>query len=133
MNFLRYTIRRILATIPIILGVMFISFIMIRFLPPHHNHFLHHPWDLEFIALLHAYYERYGIGDPPLIQFYKYLTYLMGVFWTWLILVCSAGNIIFYAYKVVYEKIIITKNHQKFYTKHGFKRTVFTKFNGNIA
>ena len=113
---------------------MFIIFIMIRFLPHHHNDFFD-PQDLEFIELLLAFYERYGYGTdgPLLIQFYKYLTYIVGLFWTWLILVCSAGNIVFYAYKVVYEKINITKNQQKYYTKYGFKRTIFTKFNGNIA
>ena len=105
---------------------------MIRFLPPHHNDFFD-PWDQEFIALLHAYYERYGIGDPPLIQFYKYLTNVIGLFWTWLILVGNLGNIVFYAYRVVYEKIRNTKNIQKIYTKYRSKRTVFTEFSGNIA
>lgn len=105
---------------------------MVRFMPPPHYDFFD-PWDQEFIALLMAYYEKSGYFDPILIQFYKYLTYLIGVFWTWLILVCSAGNIVFYAYKVVYNKINNTKNQQNFYSKHGFKRTLFTKFNVNIA
>ena len=132
MNFLRYTIRRILATIPIILGVMFISFIMVRFMPPHLC-CVSDPWDSEFRALMNAYWERSGYFDPILIQFYKYLTNRMGLFWTWLILVCSAGNLVLYAYKVVYKKIHIIKNPQKVYTKYEFKRNVFTAFNGNTS
>ena len=114
MSFFSYAIRRILATIPMIFGMMFLTFIMIRFMP-HLSCPVSNPWGPELRALVDAYIERTGINDPFLIQFYKFLTNMMGLFWTWLILVCCAGYIVFYAYKVVYEKINIIKNTTCFF------------------
>jgi hypothetical protein len=123
MSLLRYTIRRILATIPIIFGIMFLTFVMTRFMPG--NPFLiilgERP-SASKIAWYNAAVERYGLNDPIIVQFFKYFTNAMGLFWAWLIFIYIGGSIGFYAYKgirVGIEKIHIAKNTQKIATKKG--------------
>lgn len=114
MNLLRYTIRRILATIPIIFGVMFLTFAMTRIMPGN-------PFLLELgerpswskIAAYNAAVIRYGLDKPIYIQFYKYFTNAMGLFLAWLIFAYIGGFIVFFAYKGVrsgFKRIKIAKN-----------------------
>jgi len=116
MSLLRYTIRRILATIPIIFGVMFLTFVMTRFM------LLGEQASESKIAWYNAAVERYGLNDPIIVQFFKYFTNAMGLFWAWLIFVYIGGYTTFLAYKGIklgFEKIHIEKNPQKIATKKG--------------
>ena len=123
MSLLRYTIRRILATIPIIFGVMFLTFVMTRIMPG--NPFLiilGEQASESKIAWYNAAVERYGLNDHILVQFYKYFTNAMGLFWAWLIFAYIGGYTTLVAYKGIklgFEKIHIEKNPQKIATKKG--------------
>lgn len=78
--------------------------------------------------------ERHKLNDPFLIQFYNYLTNLMGLFWTWLIIVYIGTCIILVIYKVVvYEKIHTVKNPQEISIKYRFRRTISAALIGNIS
>ena len=123
MSLLRYTIRRILATIPIIFGVMFLTFVMTRFMPG--NPFLIMLGDQPSASKIEWYnmaVERYGLNDPIHVQFFRYFTNAMGLFWAWLIFIYIGGYTTFLAYKGIklgFEKFQITKNPQKIATKKG--------------
>ena len=123
MSLLRYTIRRILATIPIIFGVMFLTFVMTRFMPG--TPFMLLAGDRASYSKTAAYLaaaDRYGLNDPILVQFYRYFTNAMGLFWAWLIFVYIGGFITFSAYRGIrlgFEKIIVAKKPQKVATKKG--------------
>ncbi len=103
-----------MATIPIIFGVMFLTFVMTRFMPG--NPFLMilgEQASASKIAWYNAAVERFGLNDPILVQFYKYFTNAMGLFWAWLIFAYIGGSIGFYAYKGIslgFERIKIAKN-----------------------
>ncbi|MHA1765172.1 MAG: hypothetical protein ACTSWX_12195 [Promethearchaeota archaeon] len=109
MNLLRYTIRRILGAIPVIFGVLFLTFVMTRFMPG--NPFLFVIRDHMSSSQISWYYsavERYGLNEPITIQFYRYFTNAMGLFWAWLIFLYIGGLIIFFTYKGIrlgYKKI----------------------------
>jgi len=123
MSLLRYTIRRILATIPIIFGVMFLTFVMTRFMPG--TPFMLLAGDRASYSKTAAYLaaaDRYGLNDPILVQFYRYFTNAMGLFWAWLIFVYIGGYTTLIAYKGIklgFEKIHFEKNPQKIATKKG--------------
>jgi len=121
MSLLRYTVRRILGTIPIIFGVMFITFVMTRLMPGNPFLFaLGEQASSSKIAWYNAAVERYGLNDPIIVQFYRYFTNAMGIFWAWLIFAYIGGFIGFSAYKGVrfgIEKIIIVKKPQKIAAK----------------
>ena len=123
MSLLRYAVQRILGTIPIIFGVMFLTFVMTRMMPG--NPFLYvlgEQPSASKIAWYNAAVERYGLNDPILVQFYNYFIRAMGLFWAWLIFVYIGGSIGFYAYKGIqsgFERIRIVKFSQKDATKKG--------------
>jgi len=102
MSLLKYTLRRIAATVPILFGVMLLTFTMTHAMPG--NPFLftlgERPSPSK-IAWYNAAVERYGLNDPIIIQFYKYFTNAMGIFWTWLIFAFIAGYIIIFVYKII--------------------------------
>lgn len=117
MSLLRYTIRRLLATIPILFGVMLITFVMTRAMPGNPFFFIlgERP-SASKIEWYEAAIDRYGLNDPINVQFYKYFTNTMGLFWSWCIFVFIAAYIGFFMYKgirVGYEKIQFAKNRQK--------------------
>jgi len=72
MSLLKYTIRRLLITIPIIFGVIFLTFMLSRLMPG--NPFLEPgifvKGNPEYIRNL---LEEYGLNDPLMVQFLKYL------------------------------------------------------------
>ena len=72
MSLLKYTIRRLLMTIPIIFGVIFLTFILSRMMPG--NPFLEPgifvKGNPQYIRNL---LDEYGLNDPLLVQFLKYL------------------------------------------------------------
>lgn len=72
MSLLKYTVRRLLMTIPIIFGVIFLTFILSRFMPG--NPFLKPG---EFVKgnpqYIRNLLEEYGFNDPLIVQFLKYL------------------------------------------------------------
>jgi len=72
MSLLKYTIRRLLMTIPIIFGVIFLTFMLSRLMPG--NPFLQPgifvKGNPEYIRAL---LEQYGLNDPLIVQFLKYL------------------------------------------------------------
>lgn len=82
MSLLKYTIRRFLALIPILFGVLLITFVMTRALPG--SPLLSAAGELrgesqaEYIAKLSA---RYGYDQPVLVQFVKYLKNLFSGDW----------------------------------------------------
>ena len=117
MSLLRYTIRRFLATIPILFGVMLITFVMTRAMPGNPFFFIlgDRP-SASKIAWYNEAIERYGLNDDIFVQFYKYFTNTLGIFWSWCIFVFIAVYIGFFVYKgiqVGYEKIQIGKNTRK--------------------
>ena len=123
MSLVKYTIRRILALIPILFGVLFMTFIMTRFMPG--NPFLiilgERP-SASKIAWYNMAVERYGLNDPIHVQFFRYFTNAMGLFWAWLIFGYIGLYSTFLAYKGIksgFEKIHIVKNPQKIATKKG--------------
>lgn len=71
MNTLQYTIKRLLATVPIVFSVLFITFILVRQMEGD-------PWNVnvgnpispEVIAQLR---EQYGFNEPVLVQFWIFL------------------------------------------------------------
>ncbi len=82
MSLLKYTIRRFLALIPILFGVLLITFVMTRALPG--SPVLSAAGELrgesqaQYIAKLE---ERYGFNQPVLVQFVKYLRNLFSGDW----------------------------------------------------
>jgi oligopeptide transport system permease protein len=65
-----YIVRRILYLIPILFFVITITFILMHFAPGS-------PWDREgkqlAPAIVHDLNVRYGLNDPPLVQYGRYL------------------------------------------------------------
>lgn len=87
MSLLNYTIRRLLGIIPILFGVMLMSFALTRAMPGNPYKFL-----LQDVKITDSTYqtyldnvERLGLDLPLLPQFYKYITNSLGVFWSFLI------------------------------------------------
>jgi peptide/nickel transport system permease protein len=71
MSFLNYSIKRLLATIPILFGVLLITFVLVRIIPGT-------PFtpvaDSKFNPdVLAALEEHYGLNDPLMVQFWLYL------------------------------------------------------------
>ncbi|WP_457917379.1 hypothetical protein [Candidatus Lokiarchaeum ossiferum] len=84
MSMLNYTIRRLLGVIPILFGVMLISFALTRAMPGNPYEYL-----LQNGKITDSTYqtyldnkERLGLDLPLLPQFYKYFTSCMGTFWS---------------------------------------------------
>ncbi|MHA1719218.1 MAG: ABC transporter permease [Promethearchaeota archaeon] len=80
MSLVKYTIRRILALIPILFGVMTITFIMTRFMPG--NPFLYvrgeRGGDPAVLAAMEA---KYGLDKPVLVQLWLYIKRLFSGNW----------------------------------------------------
>jgi len=82
MSLVKYTIRRILALIPILFGVLFMTFIMTRFMPGNPFMFAigEHPTTSQ-IEQMNRMIERYGLNDPVLVQLWLYVQRLFTGDW----------------------------------------------------
>ena len=82
MSLVKYTLRRILALIPILFGVLFITFIMTRIMPG--NPFMllvgEHVTDSQLAAIAAAE-ERYGLNEPIIVQLWMYIQRLFTGDW----------------------------------------------------
>ncbi|MBN2155339.1 MAG: ABC transporter permease [Candidatus Lokiarchaeota archaeon] len=80
MSLLKYTVRRLLMTIPILFGVIFITFILSHMMPG--NPFLKPG---QFIKgnpeYVRALLEKHGLNDPIIVQFLKYLKNMLQGDW----------------------------------------------------
>ncbi len=73
---LRYVLRRILLSLPVLLGIIFIVFALARLLPgdPCRAALGERATD----AICHAFKERYGLNEPIPVQFLLYLQQIAG-------------------------------------------------------
>ena len=82
MSLVKYTVRRILALIPILFGVLFMTFIMTRIMPG--NPFMlivgEHVTDSQ-LATIAALEARYGLNEPILVQLWMYVQRLFSGDW----------------------------------------------------
>jgi len=82
MSLMKYTIRRILAIIPILFGVLFLTFIMTRIMPG--NPFMllvgEHVTDSQ-LATIAALEESHGLNEPILVQLWLYIQRLFSGDW----------------------------------------------------
>jgi len=82
MSLIKYTVRRILALIPILFGVLFMTFIMTRIMPG--NPFMlivgEHVTDSQ-LATIAALEARYGLNEPVLVQLWLYVQRLFSGDW----------------------------------------------------
>lgn len=82
MSLIKYIVRRLLLTIPIMFGVLALTFALTRFMPG--NPFLYRGLDRvnpATIAIYERLTERYGLNDPVYVQFGKYLGQLFSGDW----------------------------------------------------
>ncbi len=82
MSLVKYTIRRILALIPILFGVLFMTFIMTRYIPGNPFMFAigEHPTTSQ-IKAMNEMVERYGLNEPILVQLWMYVQKLFSGNW----------------------------------------------------
>ena len=82
MSLLKYAIRRIFALIPILFGVLFMTFIMTRYMPG--NPFMfrigEHVSESQ-LATLRVLEERYGLNEPVMVQLWMYIQRLFTGDW----------------------------------------------------
>ena len=84
---LNYTIKRILGIIPILFGVMLISFVLTRAMPgnPYKALLIKRKITDSTLAAYEADVARLGLDLPVLPQFYRYFVSCMGIFWSMVI------------------------------------------------
>jgi peptide/nickel transport system permease protein len=102
MSFLNYALKRILATIPILFGVLLITFVLVRIIPG--TPFNPNPetkFDPEVIENLRIYY---GLDKPVLVQFWIYIKNIAQGDWG-MSLTLSKGQPV---WELMWEKVPLT-------------------------
>lgn len=96
MSLLKYVVRRLLSLIPILFGVLFLSFALSRAMPgnPYMIKMGEHITDSQMAVYLQNL-ERLKLDEPVVAQFFIYYQNCLGVFWAYLSFVYMGGMIIY--------------------------------------
>ncbi|MHA1744803.1 MAG: hypothetical protein ACTSWW_02320 [Promethearchaeota archaeon] len=96
MSLLKYVVRRLLSLIPILFGVLFLSFALSRAMPgnPYMIKMGEHVTDSQMAVYLQNL-ERLKLDEPVVAQFFIYYQNCLGVFWAYLTFAYMGGSIIY--------------------------------------
>ena len=95
MSLLKFVVRRLLSLVPILFGVLFLSFALSRAMPgnPYLIKLGEHITDSQYEVYLREV-ERLKLDEPAVTQFFVYYRNCLGVFWAYLTFVYMGGLVI---------------------------------------
>ncbi|MHA1647927.1 MAG: hypothetical protein ACTSVU_01115 [Promethearchaeota archaeon] len=128
MSLFNYISKRILALVPIVFGVMFLTFVLSHFMPG--NPYLIKLGEHSTASQIEWYniqVERMGLNKPILDQFWTYFTNSFGPFFSYLIIGILMGMIIFYIIKII---IILSRKIQ---VKRKLKKKKMIELTQNVG
>ena len=104
MSMLKYTIRRLLALVPILFGVLFLSFSLSRAMPGNPylikmgEHITNSQWEIYLKEV-----ERLKLDEPVFEQFIAYFKNCLGPFFAYLVFAYMGGLVIYSGVNTVKE------------------------------
>ncbi|MHA1619680.1 MAG: hypothetical protein ACTSVZ_10405 [Promethearchaeota archaeon] len=107
MSLMKYTIRRLLALFPMIFGILFLNFILYRFMPGNpYNLYYYRTSCISSLSKRENILReiaRLKLDKPVVIQFITYCKICVGSFFTYLIFAYMVGMIIYFSGSAIIE------------------------------